>query len=135
MKSGKVSRIFGILFGLCLFPLAYISLVLGIALAFTGNNWFGYLVYIFPALGVLVLVCSFFAKRKPLVTLISNATASIVLLGVISYLAMEGLLFQNIAFAMLYIVPEIFGLLSTVFAGKAYHRQWFKGETPTTPQQ
>lgn len=135
MKYGRVSRILGILFGLCLFPLAYISLVLGIALAFTGNNWFAWMVYVFPVLGVCVIVCSLFARRIPLITLISNATASVVLLGVLSYLAMEGLLFQNIAFAFLYILPDILGILSTIFAGKAYHHQWLKGETPTTPQQ
>ena len=135
MKHGRLSRIFGILFGLCLFPLAYVSFILGIALAFLGNNWFGYLRVVFPVLGVVVIVCSCFAKRKPLVPLLSNATTSVVMLGVITYLAMEGLLFQNIFFAMLYIIPEIFGLLSTIFAGRAYHYQWLKGEPLKTPQQ
>ena len=128
MKKRKVAMVLGILFGICLFPVAYLTLVLGIALAFAGNHWFAYFGYVFGVFALACIIGSCFAKKKPLVTLIVNALASVVLLGINGYLASVGLLFSNIGFFVFYAFVDVLGLLSTFFAGRAYHKQLFKGE-------
>ena len=128
MKTRKASMIFGILFGVCLFPVAYVTLAIGIALAFAGNQWFGFFAYVFAGLGLISIVGSCFAKKKPLVTLIINSVASILLLGVNGYLAANGILFANIGLCLLYGFVNVLGLLSAVLAGKAYHKQWLKSD-------
>ena len=45
MRKARISMILGILFGLCLFPVAYVSLVIGVALAIASASWFGYSFY------------------------------------------------------------------------------------------
>ncbi len=129
MKQRKAAMILGILFGICLFPLAYVTLVLGIALAFAGNQWFAYFAYVFGAFGLISIIGSCFAKKKPLVTLITNAVASILLLGVNGYLMAKGILFANFGFCLLYVFVNLLGLLSAFFAGRAYRKQWFKGDS------
>ena len=116
MKQGNVSMILGILFGICLLPIAYICLVLGVVLAFGGNDWFIFLVYVFAGLGILTIVGSCFAKKKPLATVIINGTSSLVLLAVVIYLLAQGVLSANVGFLLMYTFVLILGVLSTIFA-------------------
>lgn len=118
MKKARVSIILGILFGLCLFPVAYVSLVLGIALAFAGDGGFGFAFYGFIVFGVIALVCSCFAKFRPLVTVVGNGLATLFLIAITIYLIGTGLLAQSAGLALLYVFPAILGLLSTGFAAK-----------------
>ena len=118
MKKAKVSLVLGILFGVCLFPIAYVSLVLGIALSFAGAGWFAYSSYIFAVFGVASIVCSCFAKFRPLVALVGNGLATLFLITVIIYLIGTGLFMQSIGLSLLYIFPAVLGAVSAGFAAK-----------------
>ena len=118
MKKARIALILGILFGLCLFPVAYVNLVLGIALAFVGNGWFAYSSYVFAVFGVVAIVCSCFAKFRPLVTLVGNGIVTVYLIAVIIYLVGTGLFMQSIGLLLLYLFPAILGATSSGFAAK-----------------
>ena len=118
MKKAKVSLVFGILFGVCLFPIAYVSLVLGIALSFAGAGWFAYSSYVFAFFGVVAIVCSCFAKFRPLVALVGNGLATLYLIVVIIYLLGTGLFMQSVGLSLLYIFPAVLGAVSAGFAAK-----------------
>ena len=126
MRKARISMILGILFGLCLFPVAYISLVIGVALAIASASWFGYSFYIFIACGVIAIISSCFAKFRPLVTVVGNGLATLFLITMIIYLIGTGLFFESLGFSVVYIFPAILGSLSTGFAAKYLYNSGIK---------
>ncbi len=116
MKFNKLSLAFGILFGVSLFPLAYISLILGLVLAFSGGGDNSIFMYVFAVLGALTIIASCFAVKKVWVTRIVNTLSTLVLIGNIVFLIIKGILLTNIIFALIYVAVLVLGLLSTIFA-------------------
>lgn len=119
MRKSKISLIFGILFGVMLFPVAYLCLALGIALAFAGNGWFAFMTYVLAVLGLLTIIASCFAIKKTIVTLLVNSLSAIALLFTIIYLMVKGIIFENIIIFLLMLVVFLVGLISIIFAGLA----------------
>ena len=118
MKKARIAIILGILFGLCLFPVAYVSLVVGVALAIASASWFGYSFYIFIAFGVITIICSCFAKFRPLVTVVGNGLATLFLITMIIYLIGTGLFFESFGFSLVYLIPTILGAVSCGLAAR-----------------
>ena len=118
LRKARISMILGILFGLCLFPVAYVSLVIGVALAIASASWFGYSFYIFIACGVIAIISSCFARFRPLVTVVGNGLATLFLITMIIYLIGTGLFFESLGFTLVYIFPAILGAISCGLAAR-----------------
>ena len=119
MKKSKISMFFGILFGILLIPVAYLCLALGIALAFLGDGWFGFMTYVLAGFGLLSIIASCFAIKKPIVTLTINCLSALSLLFSIIYLMIKGILFENVLILLILVIVLAVGLLSIIFASLA----------------
>lgn len=116
MKFKSLSRICGVLFSVSLAILAYFSIVVGIALSFDGNDWFGVMIYVFAALAVVNLVGLFFTKKKPIVTLIISSFSTLIVLATTIYLMVLGLITESFVAFAFFAGSFVLGALTTVFA-------------------
>ena len=116
MKYKKFAKIFGFLFSVGLAVLAYFSLIVGIVLAFDGNDWFVVMIYVFAGLAVANIVGLFFVKKKPIVAFVINAFSSVVVLLTTIYLVSVGLISESPQILILYIGVLLLGVLTSVLA-------------------
>lgn len=116
MKYNRLTKIFGVLFSVSLTILAYFSIVVGIALAFDGNSWFGVMIYVFAAFAVVNIVGLFFVKKKPMVTMIISSTISVVVLATTIYLVAVGLISESPVAFVFYASAFVLGALTSTFA-------------------
>ena len=116
MKYNRLTKLFGVLFSVSLAILAYFSIVVGLALAFDGNNWFGVMVYVFAIFAVVNIVGLFFVKKKPIVTMIVSSIISLVVLGTTVYLVAVGLISESLVAFMFYAAAFVLGGLTSTFA-------------------
>ena len=115
MKYNILTIILGLLFSVGLAVLSYFSLALGIALAFSGNGWFSYTVYICGILVIVNLIGLFFVKKKIIVTLIINIVSVVFVLATMIYLVSIGFLTENPTSIGVYVIVFVLGLLTTLF--------------------
>lgn len=114
MKYKKFAKIFGFLFSVGLAVLAYFSLIVGIVLAFGGNDWFAVMIYVFAGLAVANIVGLFFVKKKPIVAFVINTFSSLVVLLTTIYLVSAGLISESPQILILYIGVLLLGILTSV---------------------
>ena len=114
MKYKNFAKIFGFLFSVGLAVLAYFSLIVGIVLAFDGNDWFAVMIYVFAGLAVANIVGLFFVNKKPIVAFVINAFSSLVVLLTTIYLVSVGLISESPKVLIIYIGVLLLGLLTSV---------------------
>lgn len=133
MKKNTASMALGIIFGIALLPLAYFNLVLGIALAFVKNSWFGYTVYIYPIMGILAIVGAAFARKKINVTRVMLLIPNLIHLAVIIYTCCVGILAADFLLFAMYAGVAVFGILALVLSFMAKDRSYYSSERTLTP--
>ena len=116
MKKHNLTMVFGILFGLALVPIAYLSLVLGITLAFSGEEFFAYLPYVFAVLAVMSIIASCFARKNIWVSRVVLLLSTLVLISAIIYLLTKEVLTEGVVLFVVYIVVALLGIIATTFA-------------------
>ena len=114
MKYKNFAKIFGFLFSVGLAVLAYFSLIVGIVLAFDGNDWFAVMIYVFAGLAVANIVGLFFVNKKPIVAFVINAFSSLVVLLTTIYLVSVGLISESPKVLIIYIGVLLLGILTSV---------------------
>ena len=135
MKKNTAAMIFGIIFGIALLPLAYLNLVLGIALAFAKNGWFGYTVYIYPIMGIIAIIGAAFARKKIKVTRIMLAIPNLIHLAVVIYTSCIGLLTNSLLLFAVYAIVAILGILALLLSFLAKDKNYYSAPTLTPPSQ
>ena len=116
MKFTKLTKIFGVLFGLSLFVIAYLCLAIGIVLAFAKKGDFGIMIYVFAGLALATIIGSALAKKSIMVSRIILSISTITLLATIIYLISVGLFKDSSTLLFVFIADFLLGLTSTLFS-------------------
>lgn len=114
MKFIKVTKILGILLGIVLLPMAYISLITGIALAFAGFGEFTVMTYVFAGLGIATIICSLLAHKNVWVPRIALAISTMVLLASTIFLMAINL--KSFGIIAIYLSVTVFGIIATILS-------------------
>ncbi|MBQ7917490.1 MAG: hypothetical protein IJ310_01585 [Clostridia bacterium] len=122
-KFNNLSMIFGLIFSIGLGVVAYLCLVLGIALAFAGNEWFGNMAFVFFFQAIITLISSFFARKKIMVTIIVDIISLIAVLFVLIYLLTQVSVIDGFGMIALFLGVLVFGVLSLLFGILAKKKQ------------
>ena len=122
MKKNTAVIILGVLFGIALFPLAYINLALGLALAFANNSWFALTLYVYIGLGIITIIGSAFARKQIIVSRIILSIANAIHLALIIYLFAVGLFIESFLFAIIYLAVAIIGIIALILSFRAKNR-------------
>lgn len=122
MKKNTAVIILGVLFGISLFPLAYINLTLGIALAFANNSWFALTLYVYIGLGITTIIGSAFAGKQIIVSRIILSIANAIHLALIIYLFAVGLFVSSFLFAIIYLAVAIIGIIALILSFRVKNR-------------
>lgn len=122
-KFNNLSMIFGLIFSIGLGVVAYLCLVLGIALAFAGNEWFGNMSFVFFFQAIITLISSFFARKKIMVTIIVDIISLIAVLFVLIYLLTQVSVIDGFGMIALFLGVLVFGVLSLLFGILAKKKQ------------
>ena len=115
MKFIKPTIVFGILLAIALLPTIYMSLAIGIALAFAGKN-FAFMFYVFGVLFVATIVGLCLVKKTIIVTRIINAITTATLLASTIYLGVLGLYSDGIGMLVYWSGVTLLGVIATIFA-------------------
>lgn len=124
MKKNTIALVFGILFGVSMLAVAYVSLIVGIFLAFAGIN-IAYFMYVFAALAVVTIVLSSFARKNIVVARVGLTASLIISAGSIIYILWQ--LFSAVSdstegsadmilFVAIFAACLALGIVATVFA-------------------
>ena len=116
MKFTKLTKIFGILFGLSLFVIAYLCLAIALVLAFAKKGDFAIMIYVFAGLAIATIIGSALAKKSILISRIILTIATTVLLSTIIYLISIGLFKDSATLLVAFAVDFLLGFSATLFA-------------------
>ena len=116
MKFTKLTKIFGILFGLSLFVIAYLSLAIAIVLAFAKKGDFAIMIYVFASLAIATIIGSALAKKSILISRIILTLSTTVLLATIIYLISVALFKDSATLLVVFTLDFLLGFSATLFA-------------------
>ena len=133
MKKNTAVLILGIMFGILLLPMAYINLVVGLALAFANNSWFALTCYVYIGLGIITIIGSAFARKQIIVCRIILSISNIIHLALIIYLFVVGLFVESFLFAIIYITVAIIGIIALILSFITKNRKNHQNSPIITP--
>ena len=116
MKYKIICVISGIIFTIGLAVLSYLSFALGVALAFSGNDWFINLMFVFAVLAIANIVGLCLLKKKPIVEFIICVISVIAILFEVTYLFAFGGATASGGVIVFFIAEIMFGLITATFS-------------------
>lgn len=116
MKYKVFCVISGIIFTIGLAVLSYLSIVLGVALALSGNEWFINLMFVFAVLALANIVGLCLLKKKPIVEFVISVISVLAILFEVVYLFAFGGATASGAVIVFFIAEIIFGVMTALFA-------------------
>lgn len=116
MKKHNLTIFFGILFGIAMLPIAYLSIFLGIVLSFSGEEFFAYLPYILSVMSFVVIVASCFARKNIWISRVVLLFSTLVLISVMIYLVSKEIVAQSVMIFVIYLVVVLLGIVAATFS-------------------
>jgi len=116
MKYKIFCVISGIIFTIGLAVLSYLSIVLGVALALSGNEWFINLMFVFAVLALANIVGLCLLKKKPIVEFVISVISVLAILFEVVYLFAFGGATASGGVIVFFVAEIIFGVMTALFA-------------------
>lgn len=116
MKCKIFCVLSGIIFTIGLAVLSYLSIVLGIALALSGNEWFINMMFVFAVLAITNIVGLCLIRKKPIVEFVISVVSVLTILFEVIYLFVFGGASASGGVVVFFIAEIIFGVMTALFA-------------------